>query len=244
MNIIKTNLSFGNMTYGNKPNALVYHHAEAPSCTVEDIHQWHKENGWAGIGYHYFVRKDGSIYKGRPDNAIGSHCLNHNTNTLGICAEGNFETETMSEVQKQALINLGIYLKGLYGITASYGHRELMSTACPGTNYPLADIKASIINGRTSKTGWYLESGYWYYYSNGAMAKNTWSKDSSERWFYLGNTGAMVTDGWAKDSSNRWFFLGSDGAMVINTWAQDSHGWCYLGSTGAWDGIYHTDKNN
>ena len=244
LNISQTNLNLGSMTYGNKPNALVYHHAEAACCTVEDINQWHKENGWAGIGYHYFVRKDGSIYKGRPDNVIGSHCLHHNTNTLGICAEGNYEIETMPQAQRDALINLGIYLKSIYPITAVYGHRDLMATACPGTNYPLDEIKATVMSSRYAKNGWDLDRGAWYYYSNGSMAKSTWAKDSSQRWFYLGTTGAMITNGWAKDSSNRWFYLGVDGAMVTDTWAQDSHGWCYLGKDGAWDGVYHTDKNN
>lgn len=147
MNIIQTNLKFGAMSYGNNPNALVYHHAEASNCTVQDIHQWHLNNGWAGIGYHFFAKKDGSIYKGRPDNAIGSHCLHHNTNTLGICAEGNYMTETMPQVQKNALIALGQYLKNLYGISAVYGHNELYNTSCPGTNYPMSEIKAAVMGG-------------------------------------------------------------------------------------------------
>ncbi len=93
-----------------------------------------------------------------------------------------------------------------------------------------------------SKNGWYLDRGSWYYYSNGSMAMDTWAKDNSGRWFYLGTDGAMVTNGWAKDSSERWFYLAADGAMVINDWAQDSHGWCYLGTDGAWDGITHENK--
>ena len=43
---------------------IVLHHAEASTCTAEQVDQWHKENGWSGIGYHFFVRKDGRIYRG------------------------------------------------------------------------------------------------------------------------------------------------------------------------------------
>lgn len=152
MKIIDVGLKFKSMSWGNNPTFLVYHHAEASNCTVQDVHQWHLNNGWSGIGYNYFVRKDGNIYKGRPDNAIGSHCLHHNTNSLGICAEGDYTKEIMPEVQKQALIDLGIYLKNKYNITAIYGHRELYATACPGQNYPLQEIKDAIMKGKINNT--------------------------------------------------------------------------------------------
>lgn len=148
MNIIETNLNFNSLSYGNKPNAIVLHHAEWSKCTVEDIHRLHKNSfGWSGIGYHYFVRKDGSIYRGRPDNAIGAHAKNHNTNTLGICAEGSYMRETMPEAQKRSIIQLGQYLKNKHGIGKVYGHKELMATDCPGTNYPLGEIKSAILSG-------------------------------------------------------------------------------------------------
>ena len=43
---------------------IILHHAAAVTCTARQIHQWHLANGWAGIGYHFFVRKDGRIYRG------------------------------------------------------------------------------------------------------------------------------------------------------------------------------------
>lgn len=148
ININKASLTFGNMDWGNKPNKLVYHHLEATGWTIEDVHRCHREDkGWAGIGYHFYVRKDGSIWAGRDINAIGAHCPGANSTSIGICAEGRYQTETMPEVQKQALINLGIYLKELYPINAVYGHRDLYSTDCPGENYPLQVIKSGIMNG-------------------------------------------------------------------------------------------------
>lgn len=44
---------------------IVLHH-RAGSGTVESIHAEHIARGWAGIGYHFYVRRDGSIYRGRP----------------------------------------------------------------------------------------------------------------------------------------------------------------------------------
>lgn len=145
MNIIESNLKFKNLSYGNKPKQIYLHHAEAKNCTIQDIHSWHLANGWSGCGYHFLVRKDGSIYRGRPENSIGSHCKGFNTNSLGICAEGNYMSETMLEAQKKAIIELCKHLCSKYGITDIRGHREApYATDCPGTKYPLQEIKEAI----------------------------------------------------------------------------------------------------
>ena len=115
MEIIKTNLKQnGVLTYSNIPNKIVLHNADSNNCTVEDINQWHLENGWTMIGYHYYVRKDGSIYKGRPDNAIGSHCKGSNTGSIGICFEGRYMTETIPQEQYNSGIELIKYLFSKY----------------------------------------------------------------------------------------------------------------------------------
>lgn len=47
MNIIKTNLQFKAMTKRTKTEDIFLHHAAASVCTVEDIHRWHLNKGWA-----------------------------------------------------------------------------------------------------------------------------------------------------------------------------------------------------
>jgi len=72
-----------------KPDTIVIHHALSRSCTAQDIHRWHLEKGWKGIAYHYFIRKDGSVYRGRKENQKGGHLYDsENNNTIGICLEG------------------------------------------------------------------------------------------------------------------------------------------------------------
>lgn len=147
MNIIETNLKWnGSLAYNNKPRFIILHHAEASSCSIEDIHQWHLQNGWVGCGYQFLVRKDGLVYRGRPENAQGAHCPNYNATSIGICAEGEYMNETMPEVQKRAVIELGRYLRDKYSIKTVYGHGEVYSTNCPGNNYPLSEIKSYILN--------------------------------------------------------------------------------------------------
>jgi N-acetylmuramoyl-L-alanine amidase len=146
MNIIKVNYAWkGNLSLGNKPDSIVLHHAEASKCTVADIHSWHLGNGWCGIGYHYFVRKDGTIYTGRPENIIGSHCPTMNGHSIGICAEGEYMTETMPDTQRNAIIALCRDICSRYTITRIVGHKEVpYSTNCPGIKYPLDNIRIAV----------------------------------------------------------------------------------------------------
>lgn len=171
MEIKKVNLTFNmnKIAYGNKPTSIVLHHAEASNCSVQDVHSWHRNQGWAGIGYHYFVRKNGEIFKGREDNWIGSHCLGHNQNTIGVCFEGAYNKEKMPQAQINAGRELVSYLKSKYGISKVYRHKDLNSTDCPGANFPFSEItKVSPINNPINKpcknVDWlteYLKSWNW-----------------------------------------------------------------------------------
>ncbi|CUU46188.1 N-acetylmuramoyl-L-alanine amidase [Clostridium beijerinckii] len=164
MNIIDENLSFGTMNYNNYPDMIIVHHleAEGPNWTVETIHNMHKfENGWAGIGYHYYIRLDGSVYKGRPDNAIGAHCQGCNTNTLGVSFEGNYDIRTeMPTDQYDSWCQLKEYLNSKYGNMPAFGHREKGSSECPGKNFPLEKVKSTTSNSKAYVVTNYLPSAY------------------------------------------------------------------------------------
>lgn len=147
MNIIETNLKFKSMSKRQSTDRLILHHSACSSCTAEQIHQWHLNNGWEGAGYHFLVRKDGNVYRLRPEEYIGAHAYGNNYNSIGICAEGNFENETMPEAQKNSLIELVSYLKGKYGISKVLKHSDVNNTACPGKNYPFNEI----VNGKVEE---------------------------------------------------------------------------------------------
>ena len=117
--------------------ALILHHAAAVTCTAQDVHRWHLANGWCGIGYHFLVRKDGSVYRGRPENWIGAHAKNSNSFSIGICFEGNYESETaMPAAQLKAGQELIAYLKGKYGSLRLLKHKDVNATSCPGRFFP------------------------------------------------------------------------------------------------------------
>ena len=106
----------------NKTNRIILHHAQAKTCSVEDIHQWHLKKGWSGIGYHFLVRKDGMIYQGRPEDTIGAHAKGANHDSIGICAEGDFMKEEMNPLQLNALIDLVSYIKNKYHLSSIKRH--------------------------------------------------------------------------------------------------------------------------
>lgn len=150
MNIIDLGLQFktSKLSAGNTPKILYLHHSAGVN-TVEAYHQQHLNKGWAGLGYNYIVDLDGKIYKGRDPKYIPAGVLGFNTNSLHICAIGNFDNMVMPDVQKQAIKEIVQYCKvNFTTLTAIKGHREApYATACPGKNYPLAEIKEVFVKG-------------------------------------------------------------------------------------------------
>ena len=147
MNIHEANLKRnGNWSHRSGTSEIILHHAEASHASVEDINQWHLERGWAGIGYNYYVRKDGTIWRGRPEWAVGAHAKGHNDKSIGICCEGAYMTETMPQAQINAGRELLSYLKGKYGFDKFQAHRDVCSTNCSGTNFPFAEIAGATVS--------------------------------------------------------------------------------------------------
>lgn len=138
----------GSVFVTHKPDTIVIHHALHPNCTAQDIHRWHLDNGWKGIAYHYYIRKNGLIYRGRQEQHEGGHLLgSENKNTLGICLEGVYtDYKTLTEksipdVQMAALVWLCNDIKTRWEIKAIKRHADYPSAKqeskdCPGKYFP------------------------------------------------------------------------------------------------------------
>lgn len=134
------------LTINNKPNKIIIHHSARKEWSPEGINEYHKSKGWKGIGYNFYIRKDGTIYTGRPENAEGAHTRGENSSSIGICLEGNFEDEEVTEKQIDSLLNLAVYISLKYDIYKIMGHRDVYETMCPGKNFPLKDVKDRVVN--------------------------------------------------------------------------------------------------
>lgn len=140
----------GELSYGNYPTKIILHHADM-NGSVTDINQVHLNKGWCMIGYNYYIRKDATVWEGRPVDAIGAHCYGQNATSIGICFEGNFMTDQMSDAQYNAGVELCRYLMQKYpNIKEIGGHKKYCATDCPGCNFPLDKmIAAAFYNTKT-----------------------------------------------------------------------------------------------
>ena len=120
---------------------IVVHCSASPDSRdvgFKEINEWHKANGWkspSGIhcGYHYIVRRNGTVERGRPDSEKGAHVAGHNANTIGVCWIGE---GTPTSVQYTALTQIVHALSVKYGVKIDkiQGHCEIApesKKACP-----------------------------------------------------------------------------------------------------------------
>jgi hypothetical protein len=106
---------------------------------AKDVHQWHLERGWSGCGYHYVIRRDGTIERGRPINFEGAHALQNGHNKFsigvslvggytGLASDGNKTTSTNFVGFEQSQINaLDAFLRTFYIVWPGgqvWGHNE------------------------------------------------------------------------------------------------------------------------
>ena len=134
-------LDFTTLSPRDDTELIVIHHTGNPTdddLSAKEIHTSHLMQGWSGIGYHYVVRKDGSVELGRPYWAKGAHAEGCNWNSIGIHVSGNFEIGEPTTEQIESLAYLVGYVADKYDISITpdhvKGHRDLMPTACPGEN--------------------------------------------------------------------------------------------------------------
>jgi N-acetylmuramoyl-L-alanine amidase len=114
---------------------FIIHHSATPNGRPVDspeIHAWHKERGFDGIGYNYVILEDGKIEHGRPEYWVGAHTSGFNTQSIGICIIG---TGLPNGLQESALHDLCFALAQRYPDAVVKGHRDLAGkdhTECPG----------------------------------------------------------------------------------------------------------------
>lgn len=109
---------------------------EGKAFTANDITRWHKDRGFATIGYHYVVLLDGTIQQGRAEMVMGAHCKGYNANSIGICYIGGLDEngnskDTRTPEQKKSLLELLKRLKKDYPNATIHGHREFANKDCP-----------------------------------------------------------------------------------------------------------------
>lgn len=103
---------------------------------AETIDKWHKERGWQGIGYHFYLQKDGDLQVGRSLEKIPAAQKEHNTGSIAICCGGRAK-DKFTKVQMAALKALCLHMNKLYGGGVTFhGHCEVEpNKECPVFDY-------------------------------------------------------------------------------------------------------------
>jgi len=130
----------------NKPTRVILHCSATPDYPLKhkhfdrfgaaEIKSWHmNDNDWKDIGYHWVIRQNGIIEKGREETEHGAHCRGHN-DALGVCWVGSYEPNER-QVFAYGKLFLGIYKR--HGIIPDdwYGHNEFSDKDCPGVSMVL-----------------------------------------------------------------------------------------------------------
>lgn len=124
-----------------KIDYLVIHCSATPESMdigAETIRKWHTDKGWKDIGYHYVIKMDGTIEKGRDLEIAGAHVQGFNSKSIGICYIGGVDEnmkpkDTRTEAQKLSLLGLLWAFWVEDNNIEIKGHRDFpnLAKACP-----------------------------------------------------------------------------------------------------------------
>ena len=121
-------------------------HCSATRCnqdySVEQLRRDHKSRGFYDVGYHFYIRKDGSMTQHRFLLEVGAHARPFNRCSIGICYEGGLDEEgrpanTLTHAQYRVIRHLLLQLKILFPQAEIVGHRDLPGATpkeCPCFN--------------------------------------------------------------------------------------------------------------
>lgn len=129
-----------------KIRKIVIHCTDSPDdidVGAREIREWHLQRGWSDIGYHYVIRRNGVVERGRSDDTAGAHVYGHNNDSLGVVWVGK---KVMDPRQLQSLLPLIRGLMNQYDVEIDkvYGHYELDSNkTCP--NLDMNWVRAELL---------------------------------------------------------------------------------------------------
>lgn len=114
---------------------------ESSDIGVYEITNWHKQRGYNGCGYHFVIRRDGTLETGRDIKKSGAHAKGHNSHSIGVCLVGGVDKYNKGEMnytieQWQTLEKLIMELKSTYQIEKVSGHRQYANKECPCFDVP------------------------------------------------------------------------------------------------------------
>ena len=136
----------GSMMTSARAVRFIVLHCSATRCdraySVRQLRNDHLKRGFKDIGYHFYVRRDGTLTQHRMLLEVGAHAKPYNRCSIGICYEGGLDEEgnscnTLTRAQREEILDLLGILRRLFPRAKVVGHRDLPGTTpkdCPCLN--------------------------------------------------------------------------------------------------------------
>lgn len=107
---------------------------------AEEVNRWHLANGWAGVGYHFLVDKEGQVVTGRPLDLVPSAQLGKdgrgNLGTIAISTHGGWSfTAAGLQATKALCAAIAADYADQGGTVTFHGHCEIDPRPCPVYSY-------------------------------------------------------------------------------------------------------------
>ena len=144
------------MELRKKTEMIVVHCAATkPSMDIgyKEIRKWHVEdNGWDDVGYHYIIKRDGTVEVARAEAFQGAHAPAVNSKSIAICLVGGMAED--GDAENNFTLEQFLSLKDLIkkikitnpNIVEIIGHCDVQENKpnCPGFNLKEWLIKEDI----------------------------------------------------------------------------------------------------
>ena len=109
---------------------------------VEKVTSWHKNRGFDTIGYHYLIKRDGTLQVGRDEDVVGAHAVAVNGTSVGVALVGGGTADmgwenNFEPIQFETLKSILLKLKDKYNIEKIIGHYQVDGKKeCPSFDVP------------------------------------------------------------------------------------------------------------
>ena len=114
-------------------DTIVIHCTQTPpnmDVDVAKVTEWHTQRGFDTIGYHYLIKRDGTLQGGRDEDVVGAHAVAVNGTSVGVALVGGGTVDmgwenNFTPVQFETLKSIIIKLKDKYNIEKIIGHYQV-----------------------------------------------------------------------------------------------------------------------
>lgn len=118
---------------------------------VDDIRVMHLKRGFFDVGYHYVIKRDGTVQPGRPLDRQGAHVAGYNHLSVGVALVGGVKEDgvtpedNFTAAQFESLKSVLAELREKFPHAEVLGHRDMPNVhkACPSF-----DVRHEIAEGR------------------------------------------------------------------------------------------------